>query len=70
MNRPGQNDSSLSPYRSFVVQFVTVSVLAENGCAGRVEHVVSGESAHFASATELLAFMARLLATLRVADGA
>ena len=31
--------------------------------SGRVEHVVSGQSAHFASLEELLAFIARVLAT-------
>ena len=33
--------------------------------AGRVEHVVSGQSAHFDSLEELLAFLAQVLTTVR-----
>jgi hypothetical protein len=46
---------ALSPERAFVVQF-------RGPCAGRVEHVRSGEAARFESRDELLAFIDRLLA--------
>ena len=43
----------LAPDRAFVVQ-----VRRRRGAlAGRVEHMTSGEAAHFASADELLAFL-------------
>ena len=33
--------------------------------AGRVEHVVSGQATHFQSLEELLAFIGRVLSTMR-----
>ena len=55
----------LSPYRAFVVQFRTETDVERGRVAGRVEHVVSGQATHFSSLEELLAFMARVLATVR-----
>jgi hypothetical protein len=47
------------------VQFQVETELQRGRCAGRVEHVVSGQAAHFQSLEELLAFMARVLTTVR-----
>jgi hypothetical protein len=55
----------LSVHWAFVVHFRVNSDVAHGQVAGRVEHVVSGQSAHFDSLEELLAFMARVLATVR-----
>jgi len=55
----------LSVHQAFVVHFRVNSEVAQGRVAGRVEHVASGESAHFASLKELLAFMGRVLATVR-----
>jgi len=51
----------LLPQWAFVVQFRTETDLGRGCCAGRVEHVVSGQATPFASLEELLAFMARVL---------
>ena len=55
----------LSVHCAFVVHFRVNSDVAHGRLAGRVEHVVSGQSVHFASVEELLAFIARVLATGR-----
>jgi hypothetical protein len=55
----------LTVRRAFVVHFRTSSNVTHGPIAGRVEHVVSGQSTHFDSLEELLAFMARVLATVR-----
>ena len=55
----------LSVHYAFVVHFRTSTDIAQGQLAGRVEHVVSGQATHFASLEELLAFMARVLATVR-----
>jgi len=60
-----QTESPLSPYRAFVVQFRAETKVARGRYAGRVEHVVSGQATHFASLEELLAFIGRVLATVR-----
>jgi hypothetical protein len=52
---------ALSPERAFVVQFRAGTRMPEGRCAGRVEHVRSGEAARFESRDQLLAFIARLL---------
>ena len=52
----------LSVHRAFVVHFRTSSNVARGPIEGRVEHVVSGQSTHFDSLEELLAFVARVLA--------
>ena len=60
-----QTISPLSPHRAFVVQFRTETDVARGCVKGRVEHVMSGQAAHFASVEELLAFIERVLATMR-----
>jgi hypothetical protein len=57
--------SPLSVHRAFVVHFRLSTNIAQGPIEGRVEHVVSGQTAHFASLEELLAFVARVLATVR-----
>jgi hypothetical protein len=53
---------SLPTERAFVVQFRGEAAVEQGHYAGRVEHVVSGQSAHFCTLEDLLAFMARVLA--------
>jgi hypothetical protein len=50
---------------AFVVHFRTNTDLPQGRIGGRVEHVVSGQSTHFDSLEELLAFMAQVLASVR-----
>jgi len=47
------------------VQFRAQLHVARGRCAGRVEHVVTGQATHFESLEDLLAFMARVLASVR-----
>lgn len=55
----------LSVHWAFVVHLRTNTDIAREQIAGRVEHVVSGQGAHFDSLEELLAFMSRVLASMR-----
>ena len=57
--------SPLSPHWAFVVQFRAETAVEQGRFVGRVEHVVSGQAAHFDSLEELLAFIARVLSTVR-----
>jgi hypothetical protein len=45
---------------AFVLQLRTDTDFVADHIQGRVEHVASGRTAHFESATELLAVLARL----------
>ena len=65
MKQESRGQTPLSPHRAFVVQFRAETAVEQGRFVGRVEHVVSGQAAHFASLEELLAFMARVLATVR-----
>jgi len=47
------------------VQFRVETELEQGRCTGRVEHVVSGQATRFDTLDELLAFLARVLATVR-----
>ena len=58
VNRP------LPVQRAFVVQLHATAAVAQGQLTGRVEHVLSGQAAHFDTLDELLAFMARVLAGL------
>jgi len=51
--------------QAFVVQLSAETEGEKGHWMGRVEHVVSGQAAHFQSAEELLAFMTRILHTIR-----
>jgi len=57
-------ESRLPVQRAFVVQLHATTVVAQGQLTGRVEHVLSGQAAHFDTLDELLAFMARVLAGL------
>ena len=57
-------DRPLPVQRAFVVQLHATAVVAEGQLTGRVEHVLSGQAAHFDTLDELLAFIARVLAGL------
>ena len=61
MAQPQTEKASLSVHRAFVVHLRTSSNVARGPIEGRVEHVVSGQSTHFDSLEELLAFMAQVL---------
>jgi hypothetical protein len=50
--------------RAFVVQLHATAVVAQGQLIGRVEHVLSGQAAHFDTLDELLTFIARVLAAL------
>jgi hypothetical protein len=58
--RDGQG-STLSAQRAFVVHFGTGDGSGRRRFRGRVEHLSSGRSAHFASLGELLRFFAGAL---------
>ena len=62
---PAEAPSALSPHRAFVVQFRAETDVKQGHYTGRVEHVVSGQAARFASLEELLAFIAQVLAAIR-----
>ena len=47
---------------AFVVQFAAETAVGQGRFVGRVEHVVSGQVAHFSSLEDLLAFLSRVLA--------
>jgi hypothetical protein len=54
----------LPVHRAFVVQLHATAVIAQGQPTGRVDHVLSGQAAHFQTLDELLAFIARVLAAL------
>jgi hypothetical protein len=60
-----QEEPDLVRRRAFIVQFRAETDLAQARCAGRVEHVVSGQATHFQSLEELLTFLTRILLTVR-----
>ena len=55
----------LSVHWAFVVHLRVSSDVARGRLTGRVEHVVSGQSVHFDSLEDLLAFLDRVLTTVR-----
>jgi hypothetical protein len=65
MSQQQAGKAPLSVHWAFVVHFRVSSDVACGQIAGRVEHVVSGQSTLFDSLEELLAFMARVLASVR-----
>ncbi len=65
MSGDEEQSTSLPASRAFVLQIRADSRVENGHLAGRVEHVVSGRSAHFQSVDELLTFMA---SALREAD--
>jgi hypothetical protein len=65
MPQDTEGQAPVSVRRAFVVHFRTNSDVTHGRVAGRVEHIASGQATHFASLEELLAFIARVLATIR-----
>ena len=55
------SDQHARTSRAFLVHLRTDADLALGRIVGRVEHVQSGDAAHFQSIEELLSFMAALL---------
>ena len=51
----------MSTQRAFVIQFRPETDVEAGRLEGRVEHVASGQAAHFHSLDELLTFLARVL---------
>ena len=68
MKQEGEHERRLPAERAFVAQLLATAAVAPGGLEGRVEHVVSGQAAHFHSLEDLLAFMARVLHQRRPAD--
>ena len=58
-------DQPLPMQRAFVVQLHAMAVIDQGQLSGRVEHVLSGQAAHFHTLDELLAFIARVLTPSR-----
>ncbi len=52
---------ALSPRRAFVVQFRVKTDAQPEIFTGRVEHMITSQSAHFSAPEELLAFLRRVL---------
>lgn len=65
MPQPGDHPPPLSVSRAFVVQFQAETDIPQGRCAGRVEHVASGQTAMFETLDDLLAFISRALKTVR-----
>ena len=65
MKQESRGQTLLSPHRAFVVQFRAETAVEQGRFVGRVEHVVSGQAAHFQSVEELLAFIGRVLTEVR-----
>ena len=65
MKQESRGQTPLSPHRAFVVQFRAETAVQQGRFVGRVEHVVSGQAAHFQSVEELLAFIGRVLTEVR-----
>lgn len=59
------NPGRLSVHRAFVVQFHAETDIVQRRCAGRVEHVASGQAASFQTLEELLTFIAQVLAQVQ-----
>jgi rhodanese-related sulfurtransferase len=58
-----ENVPLLPANRAFVIQLSTDTEVSQGRLAGRIEHIVSGQIAHFQSIDELLAFIGHLLTT-------
>lgn len=55
----------LSPHWAFVVRLRVDTELEGGRISGQVEHVVSGQAAHFESLDDLLTFMTQMLTQVR-----
>jgi hypothetical protein len=63
-----RDQPSLPTQRAFVVQLHVESQIEKGQLKGRVEHIVSRQSAHFSSMKELKAFMRRVLTEKRAEE--
>jgi hypothetical protein len=59
----------LSPHWAFVIQLRERTPVHGDELCGRVEHIVSGQTARFASTAELLRFIERVLGHLTATSG-
>lgn len=66
MHVPPEDVRPLPMQRAFVLQLHAEADVAQGRIIGRVEHVLSGHTAHFQTLDELLEFLSRLL---RAASG-
>ena len=57
-----KNKPSLPSDRAFVVQLRGDAAVEQGDFRGRVEHLVSGQTTHFESVEEVMAFIARVVA--------
>ncbi len=53
---------------AFVIQFSADTDAARDRFVGRVEHIVTGQAAHFETREALVAFLAQVLIAVRAAD--
>jgi hypothetical protein len=65
MPQDAERLAPLSVHYALVVDCRVDTEVAQGRVTGRVEHVASGQSTHFASLEELLAFTGRVLARVR-----
>jgi hypothetical protein len=68
MERDHRRTPAFAPDHAFVVQFYAETQVEAGQLVGRVEHVVSGQAAHFRSLEDLLAFLARMLREVQAAS--
>jgi hypothetical protein len=70
VTQPSGGGRPLPAERAFVVQLHVEADLAQGRITGRVEHVLSGQAAHFDTLEDLLRFIERVLTTLRARPSA
>ena len=63
--QPSGGNRPLPMERAFVIQLHAEAEVSQRRLAGRVEHVLSGQAAHFDTLEDLLWFIERVLITLR-----
>jgi hypothetical protein len=64
VTQPSGGDRPLPAERAFVVQLHVETEVARGRILGRVEHVLSGQAAHFDTLEDLLRFIERVLTSL------
>ena len=64
MKQKLEEDAPLLPAnRAFVIQLSPDTEVSKGRLTGRIEHIISGQIAHFRSLDELLAFIGHVLTT-------
>jgi hypothetical protein len=61
MSEPFPDAVQFGPHTAFVVQLLEGAPVSSASVVGRIEHVASGRAARFASAAQLVDFMAAAL---------